>query len=492
MAESDSGTLVPRPYLPRPYRGARRIVPWSPTGQVLLAAFVPLWMLCCLVEKAAGQTQVNRKYTEKLLAPFPAAVRDSAVISPDGRRIAYIEKVDNKQAAVFDGQREQPFDEVAELTFSPDSRHRAYAARDGKQWLIVVNGRPQPPQLRVGPPNFSPHSKRLAYTALLPDGEHVCVMELPGGPGKQYERIFEGRLVFSPDGNRLAYGARKGDKWLVVVDGRESELYDFLGSTTGIHFSPDGSRVAYAALVDKKWRLVLDGQMQQPHDNVGELAFSPDGKRVAYAAQDGGKWRVVVDGQPQADYDAIGEGTLMFSPKGERLVYAAQKDGKWMVVADGKPGRGFDSIGQIIFSPHGKRLAYVARDSGAEMVVLDGQPQRIFDRVGDGTLVFSPDSSRLGYVARVGRAAFVVVDGKRNPRYEMVGYLTFSPDNRNYVYAAIAEGRALTVVNQQQGMHRYDSIWTVPEARLLLDDRKTFRYLGVKEDKIYLVEEQID
>ena len=42
--------------------------------------------------------------------------------------------------------------------------------------------------------DFSPDSRQLAYVALLPEKQRVVVVN--GKPGKQYPRIFEGRIVF--------------------------------------------------------------------------------------------------------------------------------------------------------------------------------------------------------------------------------------------------------------------------------------------------------
>ena len=107
------------------------------------------WLLVvlCAAMGGAAQAQVNRRHTETLLAPFPPEVYDSAVVSPDGRRIAYVEQAGDRQAAVIDGNREQAYDRVAALTFSPNSQWHAYAASAGGRWLLVVNGassRPMP------------------------------------------------------------------------------------------------------------------------------------------------------------------------------------------------------------------------------------------------------------------------------------------------------------------------------------------------------------
>ena len=325
----------------------------------------------------------------------------------------------------------------------------------------------------------------------------------------------------------MAYGARRANGWFVVVGDQEFGPYEFLGSSTGIQFSRDGARLAFAGQVNKKWCVILDGKPQPAYDNLGPLVFSPDGKRVAYAAmQKEGqreKWQVVADGKG-GSFDAIGEETLQFSPDGKHLAYAVQTGGQWCVVLDGKPGEKYDGIGQVKFSPNSQVLAYVAKRQQMEAVVaesvvgpalpaarVDGQrpaqpalpaakesQPRFFDRIGGGTLVFSPSGRHLAYVAGHhpqdgrGRWSFVVADGNRKPRYDMVGYLTFTPDGRWPVYAAVKGKKTFTVVEDKEATHQYDAIWMPRGEPLRFVAPTRFRYLAVKEGSIYLVEESLD
>ena len=174
-----------------------------------------------------AQSVVNRKYKETLLAPFPKAVRESAVISPDGRHIAYIR---DGNAAIVDGTAQKTYAKVAALVFSPDSKWLAYAATDGKQWFVVVAGRAEAAYQRVGEPTFAPTSKRLAYVALLPDNSRTVVDN--GKPGKSYDQIFEGQIVFSPDGKRMAYGGLRNDAWR-LVDQFEASLVELETAVQG-------------------------------------------------------------------------------------------------------------------------------------------------------------------------------------------------------------------------------------------------------------------
>ena len=134
-----------------------------------------------------------------------------------------------------------------------------------------------------------------------------------------------GTPVFSADGKRVAYVARKDEKWLVVLDGRPGPEYDEIMEGLPV-FSPDGKRVAYAAMKDEKWLLVLDGRAEPGVRRImaGTPVFSPDGKRARLRRQERGKWFVVLDGQPGPEYDGIMAGTPVFSPDGKRCAYGAK------------------------------------------------------------------------------------------------------------------------------------------------------------------------
>lgn len=464
-----------------------------------LALSVVSWAGPKSIQPAQAQVRVNRKHIKTFLGPFPSEVRDSALISPDGRHLAYIKKTDDKMQVVLDGKQLGSFERVAALTFSPDSQQLAYVAGQGTEWFVVLGTQPHSRYSRVGPPVFSPDSTKLAYVALLPDQKRTIVIN--NQPGKTWEEIFQGLLVWSPDSSRLAYGARQAEQWFVVAGDEQYGPYGYLGSATTLVWSPDG-RLAFSVLEGNQWTLVVSGQKLTTYENLAEVVFSPDGKRLAYMAQKGQKWHVVLDGQEQAPFDALGEGTLMFSPDGKHLAYAARLGTNWAVVIDGiVPKNTYQSIGQMLFSPQSDRLAYVAQTQAGEQVVMVSfhggkvhhQEDRLWDAVGDGSLIFSPNGRRFGYIARQGRARFVVVDGRRKPRYDMVGYLTFTPDSRQFLYAAVDGARTFTVVEEAESETRYEEIWLPPGQPLFVHPHKRqFHYIAVEKDVAFLVEEQLD
>ena len=52
---------------------------------------------------------------------------------------------------------------------------------------------------------------------------------IDGQPGKVYNAIAPGSLVFSPDGKHIAYAAKDGDRQLIVADGIESKRFNYIG-----------------------------------------------------------------------------------------------------------------------------------------------------------------------------------------------------------------------------------------------------------------------
>ncbi|HPP59083.1 MAG TPA: hypothetical protein PLT82_08130, partial [Candidatus Hydrogenedens sp.] len=75
-------------------------------------------------------------------------------------------------------------------------------------------------------------------------------------------------FVVSPDSKRYAYLAKRGDKWLVVVDGEESKEYDM--SPVGLIFSADSHRVAYGSIRGGMQFVVVDGVEGKEYDGIGE------------------------------------------------------------------------------------------------------------------------------------------------------------------------------------------------------------------------------
>jgi hypothetical protein len=417
---------------------------------------------------------------------YDEIVDQTPAFSADGKRLAYLARSGDKWFAVLDGQAGPACDEILQgesLWTGPefnqtlkDRNHLVYAALHGKQWSVVVDGKAGPvfEALQFGqetlfdmdPPtgesdcigvttgaHVSLDGSRVAYVARPSAApEAKCFLVVDDKPGKEYDEIAVAGIVFGPDSKHLAYAARQGKEWRVVLDGKEGPAYDALGNDAaklpglyGPLFSLKGNRLAYAAKKDGKWLMVVDGEAGPAYDAIGSeaqvfpecygLRFSPDGKHVAYTARKGETWRVVADGKPGAEYDNVRGETLHYSPDSAALAYVAEKDGRRVLVVNGQESPPYEEIellgdparGFSLFSPDGKRTAYTVKSGEKWLVAVDGKlGKEAYDVI--GFIVFSPDSRHVAYEGRTEQLRSVVVDGVAGPVYAECGRPRFDPD----------------------------------------------------------------
>jgi eukaryotic-like serine/threonine-protein kinase len=191
--------------------------------------------------------------------------------------------------------------------------------RDGAEALLDGDWRGTFTSLAV-----SPSGDRLAASTVGPDGEHIWVKELGGGPpGK---RTFNGRQNRRPawtrDGGQLIfYSNRRGgalDLWRVPADGSgpAGMFLDDRRDVVGAELSPDGAWLVYrtnalqapgADILAR--RLDADGQPQGDPiplmtTSAGERSptFSPDGRWLAYVSDESGRDEIYV--RPFPDVEA--------------------------------------------------------------------------------------------------------------------------------------------------------------------------------------------
>jgi hypothetical protein len=319
----------------------------------------------------------------------------------------------------------------------------AHAVQRGKKWVVVINGVEGKEYDEIARGPLVLHSQRFGTSFVLP-GESA-----------------ESGLVFSPDGKRVAYAARNGTRWVVVVDGVEGKEMDAFSRYGSIGkeeilpvFSPDSKRVAHVAKRAGKCVVVVDGEEGKEYEGARAPVFSPDSKRVAYWACLGGKlipkWVVVVDGVEGKEYGLVSDTTQMvtspplFSPNSQCVAYHAQRGGKPLIVVDGVETKQYCGIVRdtLTFSPDSKHVAYGACLGGEWRrkwgVVVDGVEGKDYEGIGEESLIFSPDSKRMAYAAARGGKGFVVVDGVEREEGGAIGRgaLLFSPDGQRMAYVA--------------------------------------------------------
>ena len=369
------------------------------------------------------------------------------VFSPDSRRLAYQAKQGDKWLAVIDGVAGKLHDKFTfqGIVFSADSGHVAYTVTDGGFWehndRVVQDGVEGPELLQTSDLAFSSDGNHIAYATRQRVSDHLTMsldgVSLPPGPaGREHGYHEVDGPVFSPDGRRLAYRAQiykagtfgdgqhyvSPDQWLVVLDNSEGAKYEEIIEDS-LLFSPDGQHLAY--VVRERGQggqvfVVLDGveQKRYPQMGAGSLAFSPDSTHLVYTAGSRAGLAVVTDRAEGPRY--LSAGSVTFSPDSKRMAYLAQRADGWVAVIDGVEGPVYEGIGQpgVSFSPDSRLVGYVAQRRGKLVAVIDGKETWEYDGFGEGGVVFSPGSDFVVFRAPRDGKWSVFVDGLHAGEYD--------------------------------------------------------------------------
>lgn len=210
-------------------------------------------------------------------------------LSGDGSVLAWQirEDLDRGSRIVVDGI-EGPLHSMTGLpVLSADGKVVAYrASEDGDHWRMIVNGVPSGEVYEsMTQPAVSRDGRKVAYgaengRALLHVGAEILELAEPARSvflsrdGSRWGVVTRTRVVtaegrgeafdeiqnpeFSPDGKRIAYAGRRGDRWFMVVDERRLEAPGLIG---GPYWSDDGSKVGYGALLGRElWWKAIDAR----------------------------------------------------------------------------------------------------------------------------------------------------------------------------------------------------------------------------------------
>jgi len=165
---------------------------------------------------------------------FDGTYRPPVVVSPDGRRAAYVveNKKDGRLSMVSDGTIGPAFDKIlpGTLIFSSDSRHIAYAGAVQEKYRVLLDGTPSPEYELVGHLSFSPDGKRFVYAAQKDKKRFVVV---DGVPGPSFDDVYP--AGFSPDSRHIVYYATQGKKQRIMMDDRPGAEFNAIGP---IQFNP--------------------------------------------------------------------------------------------------------------------------------------------------------------------------------------------------------------------------------------------------------------
>jgi hypothetical protein len=193
--------------------------------------------------------------------------------------------------------------------------------------------------------------------------------------------------TLSPDGNHIAYSARRGNNdYVLITDGAEGAAYEAI--PCGPSYSPDG-QLFYAAFSSGKLMVMANGKQLaefpwqtdtwKDSDRCVGFAFWRPGHYAFLTEQDWSRFReprpsrrhhrVFIDGKSGEEYQSIAVSTPLLAQYGEgvHVAYAVADaktaNGKSFVVLDEQQGKPFDQVfvRSMAFSDEGN-LTYIVRN----------------------------------------------------------------------------------------------------------------------------------
>jgi sulfatase modifying factor 1 len=332
-------------------------------------------------------------------------------------------------------------------------------------WYVKIDGQSGTRYDGISMIAFTPKADRIAYAAR--EGSKFRLIVDGNAASTEFDDIED--ITFSPDGKQFAYGAKIDDKWVAVVDGNAGPRYDFISYFA---FGPDGRRFTYAAGKEngKKQTVVLDGvEICPPYDVTWMPVFSNDSKRMAFMAEDNSKRFVVVEGIPDEKYDMVTK--PVFSPDSQHYAYFAGKGNYKFLVLDGVAGTPFEDLPKLdipVLGPNDNRVAYRAQLEGSWFVIVDNNIGPFFDGIVDRSIVLSADGKSHAYAVQKGEQWCVVVNDQAGPLYDGIAVdgPVFSPDGKHFAYGAFNHSKYFVVVDGQP-MPGYDNYLDISNNSIL-------------------------
>lgn len=362
--------------------------------------------------------------------------------------------------------------EYSRVTVSQDQNHIAFPILKDGCWHVLRDGVIDATNReikQIESLRFTPDGEHLVYFARLKSGQWATVRD--GVVGLPYARSVSSAPVFSADGEHTAFVLCRGEDQVLMLDGKEAQVYPGAYNEGGEHSGKDaidvrtlvfgGSRLSYA-VIGKDWQqVVADGQPGKKYQAISSPGprYSPDGSNLVFGARiDSNQWVIVRNGQESAPIAAKAVLDFTFAPSNSAVMgYLKLIDPplRMQAVIQDKPGKDYFAIGvdTLRFSPDGQHSLYVGGTESQQHVVIDGQESDAYFEITPKTPRFSPDGQHHAFGAITFSDtgySVAVIDGKRWGRFDFFvpGSFAYSPDGRHLAFVGTRNNKAILVVDQ--------------------------------------------
>ncbi len=321
---------------------------------------------------------------------------------------------------------------------SPDGKHTVYKLQDKKSASFVLDGKPSATFEGLLGPWFDRQTGILVYRETTSRKSRWYI-------GDQIHDYFErsDNPAFSPDGKHVCYGAKKGKKWKLAVDGKlQGDGYDFLQYPV---WSPDGTKIAFAAEEDGKRFVVVNGDRGPECLEPRGLVFSPDGSKLAY---------LITAKQPILQYHVVCgdfKSELLDLPVDPGFTSAGEL---WYTCATTKPRNSYgiqiggtrtytpESIHQAFFLEDGKLAGYLEYGGESKArLIRPGKPT--VDVWNFDDVIFRAPDTYAFITKRMmpdrTEQVKLCINGRESDEYDDIRHPAFSPDGKTIMFSALRD-----------------------------------------------------
>jgi Tol biopolymer transport system component/DNA-binding winged helix-turn-helix (wHTH) protein len=387
------------------------LLSWSPDGRYLFTSAYTGPDSPHAIVRISSDTGAQTVIT----SPLPGTGGDyGAILSPDGRSLAFVRMVGAKTADVYvlplssatlaEGSARRVTTDGADiesLAWIGDGRELVFSStRSGRRelWSVDAAGSAQPRRIAGVGENgmdlaISRDGKRLAYTRGVYIGSLWKVPIAEGKAGKPVRvTASTARDKFShisADGKRIAFqSARSGvdEIWLCDADGENLfQLTNFgKGMSGSPRWSPDGRSVAFDSNVEGNWDIwVIDVAGGKPRRVTTHALsdaipnWSRDGRWIYFSSTRTGRaeiWKIHPDGSSEIQVTRAGGAIAVESVDGKTLYFKTRGDQSdlWKMPVDGGPAiLILHAVTGRIFTVTSRGIYYAAAEPSIQLQFLD-------------------------------------------------------------------------------------------------------------------------
>jgi RNA polymerase sigma factor (sigma-70 family) len=336
----------------------------------------------------------------------------AVALSPDERTLVTKQELQlhlrdartGQELRTIDSPKKDQWSDV--LVFTPDGKAIATTSAGMIHLIDFASGKPIRAFPHEGKGNskggggptrvvFSPDGKRMAAGDHDTENDAYFVRLWEVETGKELRRLPHGKrsydirsLAFSPDGKTLATGAHDGRLRLWDVDtGTERHVFSSAGyrQIRSVAFTPDGQTVAAAGPSIRLYDAATGVERLRIDRAARDLHFRDGGKTLT-AAVDGAVYRWdTATGKPltpTSAHDSV-VGHILVTPDGGRIVTRGQEGEAH--VWDGTTGKHLRALqgnrqGTMALSPNGRYLAWAVAGEDVRIRLYDLAADKLVER----------------------------------------------------------------------------------------------------------------